>query len=56
MARAGYELSMLRLHLPQNCMVSVNTLMVQQVLARPTRKGRLTARDLHALTPLSGRT
>jgi len=33
-------------------MVCVNTLNVQQVLARPAWKGRLTPRDLHALTPL----
>jgi TnpA family transposase len=46
------ELSMLSLHLLQNCMVFVNTLMLQQVLARPHWAGRLNARDLHALTPL----
>jgi TnpA family transposase len=46
------ELSMLSLHLLQNCMVFVNTLMLQQVLARPHSAGRLNARDLHALTPL----
>ncbi len=50
--REDQELSMLSLHLLQNCMVYVNTLMVQQVLARPEWKGRLTARDFHALTPL----
>ena len=50
--REDQELSMLSLHLLQNCMVHVNTLMVQQVLARPEWKGRLTVRDLHALTPL----
>jgi TnpA family transposase len=50
--REDQELSMLGLHLLQNCMVYVNTLMVQQVLARPEWQGRLTARDLHALTPL----
>ena len=50
--REDQELSMLSLHLLQNCMVYVNTLMVQQVLARPEWRGRLTARDLHALTPL----
>ncbi len=50
--REDQELSMLSLHLLQNCMVYVNTLMVQQVLARPAWKGRLTPRDLHALTPL----
>jgi TnpA family transposase len=47
-----HELSMLSLHLLQNCMVYVNTLMLQQVLARPHWGDRLTARDLHALTPL----
>jgi len=30
-----HELSMLALHLLQNCMVYINTLMMQQVLARP---------------------
>jgi TnpA family transposase len=50
--REDQELSMLSLHLLQNCMVYVNTLMVQQVLARPAWRGRLSARDLHALTPL----
>ncbi len=50
--REDQELSMLSLHLLQNCMVYVNTLMVQQVLARTAWKGRLTPRDLHALTPL----
>ena len=30
----------------------VNTLMIQQVLAQPAWHGRLTARDLRALTPL----
>ena len=47
-----HELSMPSLHLLQNCMVYVNTLMLQQVLARPHWAGRLNARDLHALTPL----
>jgi TnpA family transposase len=50
--REDQELNMLGLHLLQNCMIYVNTLMVQKVLARPAWKGRLTARDLHALTPL----
>jgi len=50
--REDQELSMLSLHLLQNCMVYINILMVQQVLARPEWKGRLTPRDLHALTPL----
>ena len=50
--RGDQEASMLSLHLLQNCMVYVNTLMIQKVLARPEWQGRLTARDLHALTPL----
>jgi hypothetical protein len=50
--REDHEISVLALHLLQNCMVYVNTLMVQQVLARPHWTERLTARDLDALTPL----
>ncbi len=50
--REDHELSMLSLHLLQNCIVYVNTLMVQQILDRPYWRGRLTARDMHALTPL----
>ncbi len=50
--REDQELSMLSLHLLQNCMVYVNTLMLQQVLAQPHWQGRLTATDLRALTPL----
>ena len=47
-----HELSMLALHLLQNCMVYINTLMMQQVLARPHWAERLTSTDLRALTPL----
>jgi TnpA family transposase len=47
-----HELSMLSLHLLQNCMVYVNTLMLQQILARTHWANRLTARDRQALTPL----
>lgn len=50
--REDHELSMLSLHLLQNCMVYINTLMVQQILAQQHWQNRLTARDLHALTPL----
>jgi TnpA family transposase len=46
------ELSMLSLHLLQNRMLFVNTLMLQQVLARPHRVDRLTERDLTALALL----
>jgi TnpA family transposase len=47
-----HELSMLSLHLLQNCMVFVNTLMLQQVLAQPHWTDRLTPRDQEAITPL----
>lgn len=47
-----HELSMLSLHLLQNCMVYVNTLMLQQILSRPHWVEHLTARDRQALTPL----
>jgi TnpA family transposase len=50
--REDHEISMLSLHLLQNCMVYVNTLMLQEVLAQPYWQGRLTETDLRALTPL----
>ncbi|NNJ12344.1 Tn3 family transposase, partial [Chloroflexales bacterium ZM16-3] len=46
------ELALLALHLVQNCLVYINTLMVQQVLAEPTWMARMRADDLRALTPL----
>jgi hypothetical protein len=36
----------------QVSLVYVNTLMIQQVLAEPAWQGRLTLRDLQALSPL----
>ena len=49
--RENHEVSMLALHLLQNCMVYINTLMLQQVLAQPNWVDKLTPRDLRALTP-----
>lgn len=46
------ELSVLSLHLVQLCMVYVNTLMIQSVLADPTWHRRLKEADLRALSPL----
>lgn len=46
------EVLMLSLHLLQICLVYVNTLMIQQVLAQPEWQGRLTAEELRALSPL----
>lgn len=50
--REDHEISMLSPHRLQNCMAFVNTLVLQQVLARPHWAGRLTDRDRKALTPL----
>jgi hypothetical protein len=43
---------MLSLHLLQVSLVYVNTLMIQQALVEPAWRGRLTAADLRALSPL----
>jgi TnpA family transposase len=47
-----HEISMFALHLLQNCLIYINTLMLQKVLAQPHWSQRLSARDLNALTPL----
>lgn len=46
------ELSVLALHLLQICLVYINTLMIQQVLAEPGWMKRMAQEDLRALTPL----
>lgn len=46
------EISMLALHLLQVSLVYVNTLMLQQVLAEPVWRSRMTDRDMSALSPL----
>ncbi len=46
------ETSVLALYLLQACLVYVNTLMIQRVLAEPDWSERMTPRDLAALTPL----
>ena len=45
------ELSVLALHLLQNCLVYVNTLMLQRVLTEPAWLARMTPEDHRALTP-----
>lgn len=50
--REDHEISMLALHLIQNCMVYINTLMIQKVLAQTHWQGKMTPRDYAALTPL----
>jgi TnpA family transposase len=47
-----HEISMLCLHLLQNSMVYINTLMIERILARSEWQGKLNERDLKALTPL----
>ena len=46
------ELSVLSLHLLQACLVYINTLMLQDILAEPEWMGRMTAEDFRALSPL----
>lgn len=46
------ELAVLSLHLLQICMVYVNTLMLQEVLAEPTWGDHMTNEDRRGLTPL----
>ena len=50
--RDDHEVSMLALHLIQNRIVYINTLMIQKVLAQSRWKSRFTPRDYAALTPL----
>jgi hypothetical protein len=45
------ELAMLALHLLQACLVYVNILMLQQVLAEPSWLTAMTPEDFRALTP-----
>jgi hypothetical protein len=40
------------MHLLQSCLVYVNTLMLQEVLAEPQWRERLQAEDWRALSPL----
>jgi TnpA family transposase len=46
------EVMMLALYLLQNCLVFINTLMIQRVLSEAAWEQRLTAEDLRGLTPL----
>jgi Tn3 transposase DDE domain len=50
--RDEQEVTMLALHLLQNALVYINTLMIQRVLSEPAWAARLTPEDLRALTPL----
>ena len=46
------EVTMLALHLLQNAMVYINTLMIQRVLSEKEWRGRMTAEDFRGLMPL----
>jgi TnpA family transposase len=46
------EVSVLSLHLLQACLVYINTLMLQDILAEPAWMKRMTAEDFRALSPL----
>lgn len=46
------EIAVLSLHLLQNCLVYVNTLMLQRILANKTWFNMMTRDDLRGLTPL----
>ena len=50
--REAQEAAVLSMHLLQVCMVFINTLMLQRVLADPEWQDRLETEDLRALTPL----
>ncbi len=46
------ELSVLSLHLLQNCLVYINTLMIQEVLSKNDWQNKMQIEDYRALTPL----
>jgi len=50
--KRSQELTMLSLHLLQNCLVYINTLMLQEVLADPAIMGIMTPEDFRGLNPL----
>ncbi len=50
--REDQELTMLCLHLLQNSLVYINTLMLQSVLSHPQWEDKLTREDKRAITPL----
>ena len=50
--REHAEVSMLSLHLMQSCLVYINTLLIQRVLAEPAWANKLTAEDRRGLSAL----
>ena len=50
--KQSQELSVLSLHLLQNCLVYINTLLIQEKLSDPEHMKYMTEEDFRALTPL----
>lgn len=50
--RENQEFAMLALHLLQNCLVYINTLMMQEILDDPAWMARMTKADFRGITPL----
>ena len=46
------ELAMLSLHLLQNCLIYINTLIIQNILSKPAWFNKMTKEDFRALSPL----
>jgi TnpA family transposase len=46
------EIAVLSLHLLQNCLVYINTIMLQSILSNPKWFNLMTSEDFRALTPL----
>jgi Transposase and inactivated derivatives, TnpA family len=46
------EIAVLSLHLLQNCLVYINTIMLQNILSNPKWFNLMTSEDFRALTPL----
>lgn len=46
------ELAMLSLHLLQNCLIYINTLIIQNILSKPAWFNRMNKEDFRALSPL----
>lgn len=46
------ELAILSLHILQGCLVYINTIMIQKILALPKWQNKLTTEDKRAITPL----
>jgi TnpA family transposase len=46
------ELSVLSLHLLQNCLIYINTIMIQEILSKDEWQNKMQAEDYRALTAL----